>query len=1078
MAANRITRVVHNLRRLVAGLAAERSSDQDLLGRFLRSRDEAAFTALVERHGALVLGVCRRVLGNEQDAEDACQATFLVLARKAGSIRKPRSLSSWLHGVACRTAKKLRADLARRRGHLQPLADRIGASEPAEASWREVRAVLDEELQRLPEILQGPLTLCYLEGKTRDEAAQELGWTVSTLRGRLERGRERLRRRLVQRGLTLSGALLAAVLSQATAAATVPAALVVTTARAALAISAGKSAAAGTSVAVTSLAEGVLRAMFMTKIKIVCATVLTLGLLSGGAGWLATPGTGPARAGQELAQLERNLGLPGEEAEIAADPVQAGGNDQPSKEPIKPPASAPVEKKGLAVTVRTGKAVYTTEELVAAEITFRNVSPDSLKLDLVFPALFDGKATPRDEVELVEFIFENVQHKQRWRAPFRRGDTELTEGKLVMVRTIERGKAVTFQTKPVEFSFVGVRDLNQPDAPPARRTRLPAGKYRLSANVDFRGQTEVKDSWQEALVTKPVEFEVVAPPPPRAKGAGKQEGGEAGERATDHLSGSVWKAQSKIKLRDGISALAASPDGRWLLVGHSRMKQNIGKDKESAAAVSVIDLAAGKEVAVVPAHAMDLAALAVSPDGRWVASVGGAGFWNNEVYIWSLAKMLKGSPQRAYQNIAAGNGADLAFSPDSRLLAAPGYDTQKGGVHFIDMESGKVLRRLETAPRQHYVKGVAFSADGKLLATAAGTVEIRDLKSAGVVRQFGVNEGSDEVALSPDGKLLAADAYFREGDKLGRGVKVWEVASGKAVADVKGLERILPGGLSFSAGGKHLVIAAELEQDGLLVGRLLFWDVAKLRLSGFIEHVGPRLAAAVLLPDGKTAALADKDGTVTLWVPDATSRTGGVPPPPPDPRAGSGDAKGKNLRVASALDGQILFVGTELKANEKAPDGGFRTIQAGGRTIRFRLLREGDRVEEGQVLAMLDDRLAQTEVVAKEARVRAAEAELRETAAILRELEVKVETGKRLVPQAMTREEFNALVLSLRRYQEQLTVKKAAVTVAEAELKSAVTLLEMHTIRSPVRGVVRAIHRQRGESVRKLETIFEIEVTD
>src|SRR5262249_15071907 len=156
-------------------------------------RDEAAFAALVHRHGAMVLGACRRVVRNPHDAEDACQATFLILAHKAASIRKRDALGSWLHGVACRVARDLRAKLARRAA--QPLApgDDVARPDGSDSlTWAEVRQALDEELRGLPEHYRAALVLCYLEGRSRDEAALQLGWSLPALRGRLERGRAML----------------------------------------------------------------------------------------------------------------------------------------------------------------------------------------------------------------------------------------------------------------------------------------------------------------------------------------------------------------------------------------------------------------------------------------------------------------------------------------------------------------------------------------------------------------------------------------------------------------------------------------------------------------------------------------------------------------------------------------------------------------------------------------------------------------------------------------------------------------------------------------------------------------------
>ena len=164
------------------------TDDGSMLERFAVQGEEAAFQTLVERHGPLVLGVCRRILGDEHDAEDAFQATFLVLARRAGSIRKQSSVASWLYGVALRVASKARVSAARRRTGQLPTED-VPAAPNMDLAVRELRAVLDEELNRLAEKYRAPLVLCYLEGKTKDEAATELGWPTGTVSGRLARAR-------------------------------------------------------------------------------------------------------------------------------------------------------------------------------------------------------------------------------------------------------------------------------------------------------------------------------------------------------------------------------------------------------------------------------------------------------------------------------------------------------------------------------------------------------------------------------------------------------------------------------------------------------------------------------------------------------------------------------------------------------------------------------------------------------------------------------------------------------------------------------------------------------------------------
>src|SRR5262245_57318325 len=197
------------------------ASDAALLGRFLAGRDERAFAALVDRHAELVYQVCWRVLGDAHDAEDAFQATFLVLARKAATVRPREALPGWLHGVARRVALKARTARAGT-PHAMSLAAQPVDPRPdplARLSARELLAIVDEELQRLPEVYRLPVILCCLEGRSQEETAQQLGWTLGSVKGRLERGRAKLQTRLARRGLTLCAALTAAELSRGAAAA-------------------------------------------------------------------------------------------------------------------------------------------------------------------------------------------------------------------------------------------------------------------------------------------------------------------------------------------------------------------------------------------------------------------------------------------------------------------------------------------------------------------------------------------------------------------------------------------------------------------------------------------------------------------------------------------------------------------------------------------------------------------------------------------------------------------------------------------------------------------------------------------
>jgi RNA polymerase sigma factor (sigma-70 family) len=282
MANSQMNGVLRHLRRVAVPQESSALTDGQLLERFLATREEAAFEAILRRHGPMVLGVCRRVLFGVQDAEDAFQATFLVLVHKAASVVTREAVGSWLHGVAYRTARKARAAAARRRAREKQMARPEALQEP-DAVWRELRPLIDQELSRLPDKYRTPILLCDLQGQTRKQAARQLGCPEGTISGRLARARVMLAKRLARHGLALSAGALAAVLSQGAASACVRAPLVVSTIRAATLVAAGHAAAGAVSAPVVALTEGVLRTMGISKLKLVLVALLAVSML--GTGW-------------------------------------------------------------------------------------------------------------------------------------------------------------------------------------------------------------------------------------------------------------------------------------------------------------------------------------------------------------------------------------------------------------------------------------------------------------------------------------------------------------------------------------------------------------------------------------------------------------------------------------------------------------------------------------------------------------------------------------------------------------------------------------------------------------------------
>jgi RNA polymerase sigma factor (sigma-70 family) len=272
--------LLRHLRRAAFQPDAAAMTDGQLLERFLARREEAAFEALVRRHGPMVLGVCGRVLRNGHDAEDAFQATFLVLVRKAGSIVPRNLVGNWLYGVAYRTALKARSMAARRRVVEGQVRD-MSSSETLDPGARtDLQTRLDQELNRLPDKYRAPVILCELEGKSRRDAAVQLGIAEGTLSSRLARARQMLARRLSGPNGVLSASAVSVALATQIASAVVPAPLLASTVKAGSLFALGEAATVVTSAKVATLTHGVLKAMFLTKLKTATALLVMASVLA------------------------------------------------------------------------------------------------------------------------------------------------------------------------------------------------------------------------------------------------------------------------------------------------------------------------------------------------------------------------------------------------------------------------------------------------------------------------------------------------------------------------------------------------------------------------------------------------------------------------------------------------------------------------------------------------------------------------------------------------------------------------------------------------------------------------------
>jgi RNA polymerase sigma factor (sigma-70 family) len=334
-----LTAVLQHLRRVYRLEEDRRLDDGELLNRFFQHGEQAAFEVLVERYGSMVLGVCQRMLQNSHDAEDAFQATFLVVVHKGRSLLGRETIGNWLYGVAYHTALKARAAAMLRRRKESEAPTKACVEPVAEDGWEEIRPLLDQELNKLPDKFREVFVLCELLGKSRKEAAEQLGIPEGTLSSRLATARRKLSERLKHLGVTLPCGTLAVALAQNAASACVPAQLVTCTVAAASAVAAGATVAGGVvSPSVAALADGVVKSMFVAKCKTAVTALLVFSLLAAGAVSLSS--LGAASDGMK-AEVRAAVQAPGRDGDYKDDATKVGQRiNLPEAAPPKPvPAS-------------------------------------------------------------------------------------------------------------------------------------------------------------------------------------------------------------------------------------------------------------------------------------------------------------------------------------------------------------------------------------------------------------------------------------------------------------------------------------------------------------------------------------------------------------------------------------------------------------------------------------------------------------------------------------------------------------------------------------------------------------------
>jgi RNA polymerase sigma factor (sigma-70 family) len=442
-----MNRLLGHLRRIAA--APQPPRDGELLSCFIERREESAFAALLRRHGPMVLGVCRRVLRDVHDAEDAFQATFLVLVRKAASVRPREAVGNWLYGVAYRTALEARAKIARRHAREKPMDDLPQPEAVPEAAWHELLPLLDQELHRLPDKYRLAVVLCDVEGRSRKEVARQLAIPEGTLSSRLATARKRLAARLARLGFALSAASLAVLLAENAAPACVPAPLLLSTTRAALLVAAGHTAAAGVvSVAVATLTEGVLKTMYLTKLKTVSVVLFGLAALGLGTGGLLhqtrVGAADPLQAGQQQPQQERD------KARAAAEDARA--REKALLEELEKARQQAVAQRDRVEQERE-RAELERKKAEEAERLARQRAEKALYAENLRQAQQQFRARPDERQALGRLAEEEAKARKR----FKEERQELME-RLKRLEAMERETLEKFEAERREFQ-------RQPNAP-------------------------------------------------------------------------------------------------------------------------------------------------------------------------------------------------------------------------------------------------------------------------------------------------------------------------------------------------------------------------------------------------------------------------------------------------------------------------------------------------------------------------------------------------------------------------------------------------------------------------------------
>jgi RNA polymerase sigma factor (sigma-70 family) len=900
---------LHHVRDLLPP-AAESASDAQLLDRYLRAADEHAFAVLVARHGPMVHAACRRVLGEADQAEDVAQAVFLVLARQAGAIRRPGALPAWLYQTARRLALKHRRGESRRR--LREERTRLCAPEarPADPlellTARELLAVFDEEVERLPERYRLPLLLCCLEGRTQEEAARQLGWTRGAVKGRLERGRALLHDRLAGRGLGLSAALAALEASRATAG-RLPAGFLAATLRGAATFALGASLPGGAAGKVAVIAESGVEGAGLLGRNAVLALLLLVGAVTavsalarrGAAEPQVVGGVGPLRkaagpaASKQPARTDRHGDPlpPGAVARLGTIRWRAVGEVQTLAVSSDNKLIATASTRGACLFGPDGKLLKRLSRTGSPSDRLA-FSPDGKLLACACPVVENHRY--RQVVRILEVPSGRKKHEFRaenllqvgWSPQGEPLAFQLAKG-AVLFRDLASGKEQRFEA----------RDLPVPHlAPYTACCFSPSAK--LLAVADSRSVLHLWDvsaGKKRGAVEPKGEYlhAVTISPDGKTLAALARVGDRQVAQLRDLASGKLTPVAADQKY---LRAVVFSPDAKTLAtVGWTEVRFH--------------DAKTGRESKRTLGPAT-FATACFSPDGRTLAT---AGQYSGTVLLWDVAS---GKPRPAPEG-HTNSPNRIAFAPDGKRVASSSMD---GNILLWAPQTGKPLGRLH---KGGWVRSCDFSADGRVVysCTTGETVEFSDASTGRVLHTLKMEDPDRpdtrqsglDLRLSDDRKtLLALGSYY---SRTGNGgpydellLTGWDATSRKRLFRRRRARvAFLP---VFSADLTRMAFAPEgrgKEPLGGVWGPIEVEEVTTgKRFRTFPNDGGQswplgfsrdgRLLAATVHVVSRPGKLAQEDYTVRVWEVETAGEVLRLP-------------GGPNMRVAFSREGRLLAVG-------------------------------------------------------------------------------------------------------------------------------------------------------------------------